>query len=162
VVRLAMVLVAAAFLLAVVWVVATAVSRAARLRLKRPAREPRTPVGYEWERRRDQLYRRMKSVPGPEEHRDEILRFIESRQGVEAYVEPRTMIHPLSVVLVAEDGEWVRYQLRDDAFIRESARARKVPIHDAAKVGYPERMRRYRRGLGPETRGPSDGGVEET
>ncbi|MGH2555891.1 MAG: hypothetical protein ACRDHO_09280 [Actinomycetota bacterium] len=154
-IRLAMVLVAAAVLLAVAWVVATAVSRAARLRLKRPPRGSRAPGGYEWERRRDQLYRRMKSVPGPEEHRDEILEFVESRRGVEAYLEPRTVIHPLSVVLVAEDGEWVRHQLKDDAFIRELARARKLAIHDAAKVGYPERMRRYRRGLGPETPGPS-------
>jgi len=154
VVRLGMVLVAAVILVGIAWVVSGAVSRAARLRFKRPARST-TPEGYEWERRRDQLYRRMKSVPAPEEHRDEILRFIESRRGVEAYLEPRTVIHPLSVVLVAEDGEWVRHQLKDDAFIRELARARKLPIHDAAKVGYPERMRRYRRGLGPHTRGPS-------
>jgi hypothetical protein len=151
-----MVLVAAAVLLAIAWVVATVFSRAASLRLKRPARTSRASEGYEWERRRDQLYRRMKSVPGPEEHRDELLEFIESRVGVEAYLEPRTVIHPLSVVLVAEDGEWVRHQLKDDAFIRELARARKLPIHDAARVGYPERMRRYRRQIGPETPGPSE------
>lgn len=144
-VRLAMIMVMAAIVLTIAWLISTAVSRAARLRSRRPGLSPRTTEGYEWERRRDQLYRRMKAVPGPEEHREEILRFIESRQGVEAYLEPKTVIHPLSVVLVAEDGEWVRHQLRDDAFIRELARARKLRIYDAAKVGYPERMRRYRR-----------------
>lgn len=155
-VRLGMMLVGAAILLAVAWVIATVFSRAARMRPRRPALGPGTSEGYAWERRRDQLYRRVKAVPGPEEHREEILRFIESRRGVEAYLEPRTVIHPLSVVLVAEDGEWVRHQLRDDAFIRELARVRKLRIYDAAKVGYPERMRRYRRDERPDTRGSSD------
>jgi hypothetical protein len=149
-----MVLVLAIVVLTIAWVISTAVSRAARLRLRKPGRRT-TPAGYVWDRRRDQLYRRMKAVPGPEEHRDEILAFIESRRGVEAYLEPRTVIHPLSVVLVAEDGEWVRHQLKDDAFIRELARARKLPIHDAGKVGYPERMRRYRRAQGPDAPGNS-------
>jgi hypothetical protein len=88
-----------------------------------------------------------------------MLRFIQTRQGVDAYVEPRTVIHPLSVVLVAEDGEWVRHQLQDDSFIRELARARKLRVFDAAKVGYPERMRRYRKDRlpGPEQTGESPG-----
>jgi hypothetical protein len=48
-------------------------------------------------------------------------------------------------VLVAEDGEWVRVALRDDAFLRELSRTRGLAIHDAMRTGYPERMRRYRR-----------------
>jgi hypothetical protein len=103
---------------------------------------------YEYERRTDQLYRRAKRVPGPDEHREEILAFIESRQNVQAWVEPRTVMHPLSAVLVAADGEWVRFELRDDAYLRELARERGLVLHDAMRVGYPERMRRYRKPSG--------------
>jgi hypothetical protein len=100
---------------------------------------------YEYEPRTDRLYRRARRVPAPEEHREEILAFIESRENVQAWVEPRTVMHPLSVVLVADDGEWVRFELRDDAYLRELARERGLAIHDAMRTGYPERMRRYRK-----------------
>ena len=70
--------------------------------------------------------------------------FIESHQGVEAYVEPRTVMHPLSVVLVAGDGGWLRFELRDDAFLRELAKDRALRVIDAERFGYPERMRRRR------------------
>jgi hypothetical protein len=110
---------------------------------------------YDWERRTDRLSRRAKSVPAPAEDRDKILGFLDSRIGVEAYVEPRTVMHPLSVVLVAGDGEWVRVALRDDAFLRELTKSRGLTVHDAMRTGYPERMRKYRRpdgdaGAGPE------------
>ena len=67
---------------------------------------------------------------------------------MEAFVEPRTVMHPLSVVLVAEDGEWIRIELREDTFLRELAKTRGLVIHDATRVGYPERMRTYRRAEG--------------
>jgi len=108
----------------------------------RPTPKPRD---YDWEPRTEQLYRRAKAVPGPREDRDRIVAFLDSRSGVEAYVEPRTVVHPLSVVLVAEDGEWIRIELRDDAFLRELARTHGLAIHDAMRTGYPERMRAYRR-----------------
>lgn len=116
-----------------------------------PRRRPK-PRDYDWERRTEQLYRRAKAVPGPSEDRDRILAFLESRSGVEAFVEPRTVVHPLSAVLVDGDGEWVRVELRDDSFLRELARTRGLPVHDAMRTGYPERMRRRRRpesGEGP-------------
>lgn len=105
-------------------------------------------TGYQWERRTEQLYRRAKAVSVPGEDREAIAAFIESRHGVEAYVEPRTLMYPLSVVLVAGDGEWARFQLRDDSFIRDVAGRAGLPVYDAAKVGYPDRMRRYRRDAG--------------
>lgn len=151
--RLAMLAVAVLLVLALVWVV-TEVGR--RVASTRPSRRSPRSTAYEWERRRDQLYRRVKAVPAPDEDRAGMLEFIESRQGVEAYVEPRTVIHPLSVVLVAEDGEWIRFQLQDDSFVRELARTRRLPVNDASKVGYPERMRRYRR-QNRELGGDSDG-----
>lgn len=128
-----------------------------RLPARRAPRSSSLSGPYEWERRRDQLYRRVKAVPAPEEDREAILRFVESKNGVEAFVEPRTVIHPLSVVLVAEDGEWARFQLKDDSFLRELARARGLRVNDASKVGYPERMRRYRRGEPREPGAGTDG-----
>jgi hypothetical protein len=108
------------------------------------------PRRYDWERRSTQLYRAWKQVPGPAEDREGILAFASSRQGVEAYVEPRTVIHPLSVVLIAEDGEWKRFELRDDAYLRELVKERGLRVVDATRFGYPERMNRHREGEGDE------------
>jgi hypothetical protein len=132
-------------MLVVVSVVLMAVDAAkTRVRGRLPRLAPKQR-DYDWDRRRDQVYRRIKAVPGPQEDRNRISHFLDSRQGVEAFVEPRTVMHPLSVVLVAEDGEWIRIELREDAFLRELARTRGLVIHDATRVGYPERMRKYRR-----------------
>ena len=106
----------------------------------RPARSG----GHEWDRRRDQIYRSVKGIGGPEEARDDIVGFLDSHQGVEAYVEPKTVMHPLSVVLVDGDGVAKRFELREDAILRELAKTRHLPVFDATKVGYPERMRRRR------------------
>jgi hypothetical protein len=53
-------------------------------------------------------------------------------------------MHPLSVVFVAGDGEWVRFELKEDAFLRQLANERGLPVIDATRFGYPERMRRPR------------------
>jgi hypothetical protein len=115
-------------------------------RLANPLGAPRTarPGGYDWDRRTHQLYRAWKRVPGPDEHRDAIVAFLDAHTGVEAFVEPRTVMHPLSVVLVDADGQWGRFELKEDAFLRDLARDRHVPVFDASRVGYPARMRRRR------------------
>jgi hypothetical protein len=107
---------------------------------------PRTarPGGHEWDRRRDQAYRSIKGIGGPEEPRDEIIAFLDTHEGVEAFVEPKTVMHPLSVVLVDGAGEAKRFELREDALLRELARRRNLPVFDATRVGYPSRMRRRR------------------
>lgn len=104
------------------------------------------PEGYDWERKTDQVKRRVKAVSVPGEDREGILEFVTTRAGVEAYMEPRTLTYPLSVVLVAGDGEWKRFQLADDSFIRSLSSSHALPVLDAGKVGYPERMRKYKRG----------------
>jgi hypothetical protein len=86
----------------------------------------------------------LKSVPGPTEYRDQIAEWLNLHEGVEAYVEPKTVMHPLSVVLVDGDGLAKRFELREDAILRELAKTRHLPVFDATKVGYPERMRRRR------------------
>lgn len=78
-------------------------------------------------------------------------RFVKTRTGVEAYVEPRTLDQALSVVLVAADGEWQRFHLPDDRFLRKLSDKLRMPIYDAGRVGYPKRMKEYRRDEdGPE------------
>jgi len=137
--------------LALVVVVALAVFQLVTPWLRRKADKvglgtPRpTPAGaHEWDRRRDQLYRSVKGVGGPEEARDDIIAFLDAHQGVEAYVEPKTVMHPLSVLMVDGDGMAKRFALREDAILRELAKTRHLPVFDATKVGYPPRMRRTR------------------
>jgi hypothetical protein len=114
----------------------------------------REPGSYDFDSRYNQAYRRVKGVKGPAEDREGILLFIESRQGVEAYLEPKTVAHPLSVVLVAADGEWKRFELAEDSFIRQLSREQALPVFDAARVGYPQRMREYKK---PHPEDPSTG-----
>ena len=136
-------------LAAVFWKSISEVTRGVAQR--RAARKPPDPSGYAWERKTDQMYRRVKAVSVPGEDREAILAFLTSRKGVEAYMEPRTLTYPLSVVLVAADGEWKRFQLADDSFIRSLTGSHGMQVFDAGKVGYPDRMRRYKRGGEPPT-----------
>jgi hypothetical protein len=71
--------------------------------------------------------------------------FVQTRIGVEAFVEPQTLHHPLSVVLVATDGEWVRFSIPDQNVLRDLGRRRALPVYDVGLVGYPKRMKEYRR-----------------
>lgn len=105
----------------------------------------RKPGAYDFDSRYNQAYRKVKGVKGPAEDREGILLFIKSRPGVEAYLEPKTVAHPLSVVLVAADGEWKRFELGEDSFIRQLSKEEGLPVFDAARVGYPQRMREYKK-----------------
>ncbi|MGV8872130.1 MAG: oxidoreductase [Rhodococcus sp. (in: high G+C Gram-positive bacteria)] len=62
------------------------------------------------------------------------------RIGVEAYVEPKTTVTPLTVVLVANDGEWTRRPL-GEKYVRKIGSDLKIPVYDVRKTGYPQRMR---------------------
>jgi hypothetical protein len=111
----------------------------------RPVRRTaRGPGVYDFDARTDQARRRLKGIGGPEERRGDILEFLNTHGGVEAYVEPKTVMSPKSVVLVDEVGEWRRFELREDAYLRRLAAERGLPIFDAARTGYPSRMRRRR------------------
>ena len=72
--------------------------------------------------------------------------FIKSRAGVEAYVEPPTLDQRPSVVLVAADGEWLRFPVVDDRSLRKLSAKYRMPIYEVARMGYPKRMKEYRRG----------------
>lgn len=67
--------------------------------------------------------------------------FATSRRGVEAYVEPRTAMTGTTVVLVAHDGEWTRRRIASPDAARDFGKRLRVPVYEAAVVGYPQRMR---------------------
>jgi hypothetical protein len=100
------------------------------------------PGAYDWDRRSDQLKREVKGIAGPTEQRAEIAAWLDAHTGVEAYVEPKTVVSPLSVVFVDGSGEWRRFELAEDRFLKETAKERRIKVMDATRVGYPPRMRR--------------------
>jgi hypothetical protein len=70
-------------------------------------------------------------------------RWVAEHVGVEAYVEPRTTVTDVTVVLVAADGEWTRRRAGGDAGARRLSDRLQIPVYDVQKVGYPQRMRDY-------------------
>lgn len=77
----------------------------------------------------------------------ELVEFLRSRDGVEGYLEPKTAIYAMTLLLVAADGEYVRRPVRDRAQAESICNDHGAPLYDAAKVGYPKRMRDFDRGL---------------
>ncbi|HWB37145.1 MAG TPA: hypothetical protein VHA75_14100 [Rugosimonospora sp.] len=70
-------------------------------------------------------------------------RFVRSRAGVEAYLEPRTTVTENTVILIASDGEWTRRRVPDPASARRFFHQLGVPFYDVRLTGYPQRMRDY-------------------
>jgi hypothetical protein len=78
-----------------------------------------------------------------------MLEFARSRRGVEVYLEPRTNLYGDSVLLVADDGEYLRHPVPDAASVRRFCADHGLPVYDAARTGYPKRVRDYDRGVRP-------------
>lgn len=78
--------------------------------------------------------------------------FVRSRRGVEAFIEPRTVMTETTVMLIAHDGEWTRRRVEDPEAARRLAHRLAMPIYDVRLVGYPQRMRDFnqRRKLRPD------------
>jgi hypothetical protein len=72
--------------------------------------------------------------------------FLETRSGVEAFIEPPTPVYAMSLCLVAGDGESIRRAVKDAKQANGLAARYGVPVYDARIVGYPRRMRDYDRG----------------
>ncbi|MFA9430320.1 oxidoreductase [Egicoccus sp. AB-alg2] len=96
-----------------------------------------------------------RSAPSPSTDRasrttvKELEGFVGSRAGVEAYLEPKTAIYSTTLLLVADDGEYLRRPVRDRGQAAEFCKRTNIPLYDAAKVGYPRRMKDYDRGVRP-------------
>ena len=67
--------------------------------------------------------------------------FATTKVGVEFYVEPETTATDTTAVAVASDGEWTRRRVGSPAAIGKLARDLRLPVYEAAVVGYPKRMR---------------------
>ena len=70
-------------------------------------------------------------------------RFVTTKQGVEGFVEPRTAVSDVTLLLVAHDGEWTRRRVPSVSWAHDFANRHRVPSYDAAVVGVPQRMRDY-------------------
>ena len=67
--------------------------------------------------------------------------FVQTRRGVEAFVEPATSVSQTSIVLVAFDGEWTRRTIPSQVWGHKFAEHLQIPGYDAPVVGYPQVMR---------------------
>jgi hypothetical protein len=67
--------------------------------------------------------------------------WVAQRTGVEAFVEPKTTVTDITVVLVAGDGEWTRRRAGGDSGAKRLSQRLNIPVYDVQKVGYPQRMR---------------------
>lgn len=91
-----------------------------------------------------------RSRPGSSRQHDDadarhLKEFVESRTGVEGYVEPRTTVTEPTMVLVAADGEWTRRHVPSPEWARGFAKRQGIECFDAARFGYPPRMREWTR-----------------
>jgi len=75
--------------------------------------------------------------------KDHLKSFIDSRRGVEAYVEPATNVSAESLILIATDGEWTRRAVGSRKAAFDLARSLDVPVYDVLLTGYPKRMREW-------------------
>lgn len=71
--------------------------------------------------------------------------WVQARRGVEGFVEPRTAVSEVTLLLVAHDGEWTRRRVPSAKWAHEFCNRQHVPSYDAAVVGVPQRMRDYNR-----------------
>ena len=71
--------------------------------------------------------------------------WVSTRTGIEGFIEPRTAVTDVTMLLVAIDGEWTRRRVPSAAWAHSFANKHGIPSYDAAVVGYPDRMRAYNR-----------------
>ncbi len=73
--------------------------------------------------------------------------FATAQTGVEAYIEPsvehRATVTDVTVVLVADTGQWIRRRAASASAARQLARQLGIPAFDVPVVGYPQRLRDY-------------------
>ncbi len=91
--------------------------------------------------------RRTPGQVGPKEAEraavDHLRQFTQTRQGVEAYIEPVTNVTQTTMVLVAVTGEWTRRRVPDARTARSIAQSLGIPVYDVQLTGYPSRMREW-------------------
>lgn len=85
------------------------------------------------------------ATPGPdvEATATYLQEFVDSRWGIEAWVEEQQKYARPSLLLVAFDGEFTRRSVPSEKWAYEWAGKRDIPAHRAGVVPYPQRMRDY-------------------
>jgi len=81
--------------------------------------------------------------PDPAADLKYLKQWVAEHHGVEAFVEPKTTVTEVTVVLVAADGEWTRRRAGGDKGARQLSDKLDIPVYDVQKVGYPQRMRDF-------------------
>lgn len=71
--------------------------------------------------------------------------WIDTRSGIEGFIEPRTTVTDTTLLLVAVTGEWTRRRVPSADWAHSFCNSGGIPSYDAAVVGYPERMRQWNR-----------------
>ena len=106
-----------------------------------------------WFKRRQRPGTQRRSDNTDQRHLEE---FAAKHTGVEGFVEPPTAVTGVTMVLVANDGEWTRRRVPSAQWAHEFANRHGVPSYDAGVVGYPSRMREWNRRRAAEQRGDED------
>lgn len=81
----------------------------------------------------------------------ELEAFVAAHDGVEGFLEPATTVYPTTLLLVAGSGAYLRRPVPDKDRARKLCDKHDLPLYDAAKVGYPRRMREYDQGIAGES-----------
>lgn len=95
---------------------------------------------------RDLFRRSRPRVPADPSDLDHLRRWCATRVGVEAFLEPETLVSVPGLCLVAFDGEWTRRPVGDVATARRVAHELGAPLFDVLETGYPQRMRDFEEG----------------
>jgi hypothetical protein len=94
--------------------------------------------------------------------RSHLENFARSRKGVEGFVEPRTAVTDMTLLLVASDGEWTRRRVPNASFAHDFANRLGIPSYDAQVVGYPRRMREWNARRAAAEKGARQGATPAT
>lgn len=77
------------------------------------------------------------------EDEQHLVQFASTREGVEGFVEPRTAVSDVTLLLVAWDGEYTRRRVPSADWAYSFCKRRGIKAYEAGVVGIPQRMRDY-------------------
>jgi hypothetical protein len=77
------------------------------------------------------------------EDEQHLAHFVTTREGVEGFVEPRTAVSDVTLLLVAWDGEFTRRRVPSAEWAYSFCQRRGISAYEAGVVGIPQRMREY-------------------
>lgn len=92
---------------------------------------------------RDLFRRRRARIPADPADLAHLRDWCRTRVGVEAFLEPETLVSVPGLCLVAFDGEWTRRPIGDVGTARKLTGRLGIPLFDASVSGYPDRMRAF-------------------